>query len=244
MIIYKTTNLINGKYYVGRHYTSADDGYLGSGKFLKHSILKNGKENFQREILEHVTSANVNEREIFWIAELSATNLKIGYNLTIGGEGVGGIKKFGKDNPNYGNKWTEEQKENLRNKTIGKYIGKNNPNYGNGDKIKGDKNPSKRAEVREKLSKIFKGRLVSKETCDKMSKAKIGKKLSNENRMNRAKWHYKFVNVITNEVLETDSLNILCQQMNWKSATINEAMCKSRKRNKYKDWIIERWANV
>jgi hypothetical protein len=39
-IIYKTTNLVNDKIYVGQHYTSANDGYLGSGKILDKSIKK------------------------------------------------------------------------------------------------------------------------------------------------------------------------------------------------------------
>jgi len=36
-IIYKTINQINGKYYVGQHNTSANDGYIGSGIILKKS---------------------------------------------------------------------------------------------------------------------------------------------------------------------------------------------------------------
>lgn len=70
-IIYKTTNLINGKIYVGQHKTSANDGYLGSGKLITRSIKKYGKENFIRETLEYCTFANVNEREIYWIDNLS-----------------------------------------------------------------------------------------------------------------------------------------------------------------------------
>lgn len=55
--IYKTTNLKNGKYYVGMHSTSnLNDGYLGSGTKLRRSIRKYGKENFRLEILEFFNS--------------------------------------------------------------------------------------------------------------------------------------------------------------------------------------------
>ncbi len=51
--LYKTTNIINGKYYYGMHSTrKLDDGYLGSGKYLRRSINKYGTENFNIEILE------------------------------------------------------------------------------------------------------------------------------------------------------------------------------------------------
>lgn len=52
-ILYKTTNKINGKIYVGIHKTETleFDGYLGSGKILKQAIKRYGRENFQREIL-------------------------------------------------------------------------------------------------------------------------------------------------------------------------------------------------
>ena len=56
-IIYRTTNLINNKYYVGCHQTAnINDGYLGSGKHLKHAIKFYGHENFKVEILNFANS--------------------------------------------------------------------------------------------------------------------------------------------------------------------------------------------
>lgn len=42
--VYKTTNIINGKYYIGVHKTTnPNDSYLGSGKAIKEAIKKYGK---------------------------------------------------------------------------------------------------------------------------------------------------------------------------------------------------------
>lgn len=87
MIIYKTINKINNKIYVGQD-SNNNPNYLGSGEILKKAIKKNGKENFEKIILEKCASKDeLNEREIFWIKELDAMNPKIGYNLTNGGSG-------------------------------------------------------------------------------------------------------------------------------------------------------------
>lgn len=50
--IYKTTNIVNQKIYIGMHRANIlNDAYLGSGKLLLRAIKKYGKENFKREIL-------------------------------------------------------------------------------------------------------------------------------------------------------------------------------------------------
>jgi len=85
MIIYKTTNLVNGKFYIGKDAKNKKS-YLGSGKVLKQAIKKYGKENFEKEILEHCSSLEeLEEREVYWISKLNA--LEEGYNLTEGGTG-------------------------------------------------------------------------------------------------------------------------------------------------------------
>lgn len=52
-IIYKTTNLVNGKIYIGQHHCKTDefDGYLGSGVSLTNAVRYYGPENFKRETL-------------------------------------------------------------------------------------------------------------------------------------------------------------------------------------------------
>lgn len=81
--IYKTVNLINDHFYVGRHSSNLEpekDRYLGSGLALNHAFKKHGRENFQKTVLEYCEEDNIKEREAFWIKELDAVNQ--GYNLT------------------------------------------------------------------------------------------------------------------------------------------------------------------
>lgn len=50
--IYKITHIDTGKFYIGRHVTSnLDDGYMGSGKRIRHAIEKHGTNAFTKEYL-------------------------------------------------------------------------------------------------------------------------------------------------------------------------------------------------
>jgi hypothetical protein len=89
--LYKTTNLINNKYYYGMHSTyKLDDGYLGSGKILRYSIRKYGKENFGIEIIEFFSSREeLVDAEIKLITEEMIIYDNLCMNLKKGG--MGGI---------------------------------------------------------------------------------------------------------------------------------------------------------
>lgn len=86
--IYKTTNVLTSRYYYGMHSTdNLNDNYLGSGKRLRYSINKYGKENHKREIIEFCPdrSSLINrETEIVNLNEIAKEDCM---NLRIGGSG-------------------------------------------------------------------------------------------------------------------------------------------------------------
>lgn len=101
-IVYKTTNIINGKIYVGVHRTNPDifDGYIGCGvsykdkkkniKGFPKAVLKYGYENFKRETLfiypdteEGMLAAYAKEAEI---VNIEFVKSKQTYNLVVGGK--------------------------------------------------------------------------------------------------------------------------------------------------------------
>jgi len=86
--IYKTTNLLNGKYYYGMHSTdNLNDDYYGSGRRLKCSLNKYGKENHKVEQLEFFPDRKSlidREKEIVNLNEIAKENCM---NLMIGGKG-------------------------------------------------------------------------------------------------------------------------------------------------------------
>lgn len=87
-IIYKLTNQINGKIYIGKHVTeNINDGYFGSGYYLSRSVKKYGKENFKKEILfvfDNEEDMNAKEKELVNLEFVLRTDT---YNLVLGGNG-------------------------------------------------------------------------------------------------------------------------------------------------------------
>jgi hypothetical protein len=85
---YKTTNLINNRYYLGMHSTNRlDDGYLGSGKRLYYELNKYGRDSFKFEILEQFNSREeLVQAEISLITEHDLKNPNC-LNCKPGGQG-------------------------------------------------------------------------------------------------------------------------------------------------------------
>ena len=86
--IYKITNLIDDKIYIGKHQTKdLNDGYFGSGKRLKYAIRKYGQENFSKEILfifDNEEEMNLKEAELVTEEFCFRENT---YNICVGGKG-------------------------------------------------------------------------------------------------------------------------------------------------------------
>jgi hypothetical protein len=102
--IYKITNILNSKIYIGKHQThDLNDGYMGSGKHLNRAIVKYGIENFQKEILfQFDNEADMNAKEAELVTEEFCLREDT-YNICIGGKG--GFSYINK------NVWTEEKRK-------------------------------------------------------------------------------------------------------------------------------------
>jgi len=115
--VYKTTNDVNGKFYIGAHQTlDLNDGYLGSGKYLNNAINKYGREHFSKKILNYFESAEDmygHEKSLITQDLIESDDC---YNLVEGGTG-GSIIKNRK--PFYG-PHTEETKIKISKKNFGR----------------------------------------------------------------------------------------------------------------------------
>jgi hypothetical protein len=85
--VYRTTNKVNGKYYIGVHKTDNPmDEYLGSGKYLKRAIAKYGESNFSKEILLSSHSSDAAFALEYELVEKHRGD-PLCYNLRQGGSG-------------------------------------------------------------------------------------------------------------------------------------------------------------
>lgn len=178
--IYKITNNINGKVYIGQSKNIERRFSEHKNRCVKKScktILylaydKYGFDNFSFEIIEECTIENLDTFEKYYIAKYKSNIKKYGYNLTSGGLG-------------YNGKFTVEHKLNMSQAKLGK----NNPLYG---KSPTKETLEKRSESLKKVkhtkewhAKIgakHKGKVLSDETKEKIRQKLLGNKLSDETR--------------------------------------------------------------
>lgn len=167
MIIYKTTNLINGKIYVGKDKKN-NPKYYGSGKLLTLAIKKYGKHNFKKDVIEECYSLEeLNKSEIYWIEKLDATNKEIGYNILKGGDG-GAV---------YGRTLSDETKQKISSSLKGHIVSEETKSLikQSNTGVSRNKGRNLTSITKEKLRSINLNKKLSAETKKKMSDAKKDK---------------------------------------------------------------------
>ena len=158
MNVYKITNKINNKIYIGQTIQRVNkrfSAHIRNSKkpkpnmLIARAIKRYGEKNFFIEEIEKCNSIKqLNEREIYWIKKLNSKNRKIGYNLT-----DGGVRST------LGHKHSKKTIKIISEKLIGRPLSN---------------------ETKVKISKALKGRIITDETRIKMSKANKGKVVSND----------------------------------------------------------------
>ena len=161
--LYKITNLVNGKMYIGQHVTSnLDDGYMGSGKLIKRAINKYGVENFRKEWLGFYEDADeLDYMERVFVDETWVSRSDT-YNLSIGGYSG----KWGKPSPLKGRHISDEHKAKISRALKGE------KHFNFGKHLDG--------QLKEKISRAHKGKRLSDEARKSISMGHIGTHKSEE----------------------------------------------------------------
>ena len=179
--IYKITNTINKKVYVGQseNLNTRYSKHLyrikrneHHNEHLQRSFDKYGEDKFIYEILEETEDLSLMDlRERFWIDYYGGINSDDTYNLKdpLLNEHNDYVKSklskinTGENNPNYGNKWSDKQRKKMSESRKGK----------NWEELYGKK---KSDEMKKEAAERKKGSTQSDETKEKIRKSNIGDK--------------------------------------------------------------------
>lgn len=174
-LVYKITNKINNKVYIGAHKAEKlDDGYMGSGDLIKAAINKYGIGSFKKQILYMCNSEEIMYQKEAYIVNKAFVDSKHTYNLKEGGQG--GWKHV------HETYWTPEKRSKSQ-------VGRKLTDEAKNKISKIHKGKTVSLETRAKIAKANVGKTFSGSTLEKMSNAKKGKPLSNEHKANLAKAH-------------------------------------------------------
>jgi len=212
-VIYKITNLINGKIYIGQ--TTQEDPYKRIQFHFKRSeykslisdaIQKYGKENFIWEIiLTCFTQNTLNEMEIYFINKYKSRFNENGYNIKFGGEN--------------GGKLPEESKRKIGNGIKKWYETHNHPFKG--------KEFSK--EHKEALSKVRKGTYTEKQHNSRLESVK------------KSYIKVKATNIKTDEIYIFNSIKECADTLNLDRTCIGRVCNKRNNRTQHKGWKLEHY---
>lgn len=185
--VYKTTNLVNGKFYFGVHKTNdPEDGYLGSGYLLLRSIAKYGRQNFKKEVLFSFSNLEqAFDKEVELIAlhrNENCLNLHKGGSGNVEGKGVteDSIRRMKESLT--GRRLSSEHKRNISESLKGHLVSEETRKK-KSDALIGH---STSEETKAKISEGCKGKSTgpkSEETRKRMSAAKKGFKHSEETKL-------------------------------------------------------------
>ena len=209
MIVYKATNKVNGKIYIGktirrlshakaRHFNRAK---LGFETYFYSAIRKYGFDCFEWEVIYNgISDIDICNKEVELIKEYKSRDPLIGYNMTDGGDGSAGI--IVKESTR---KLRSINSKGVRNSCYGLY-GVNHPAYGN----------IHSQVTKDKISKAFKNKPKTQEHKLKLSKAKL--MLSNYSYELRVKAYELRLQGLTYQKI-ADELNISSSAVAYKIIT-------------------------
>jgi hypothetical protein len=165
--IYKITNKVNSKIYVGYHSTNdLNDDYFGSGVALKRAIEKYGKDSFFKEILyvyDNEKLALEKEKEI---VNENFVSSDLNYNLTVGGGKPPSAKEW----------WNEEYSKALSQKMM-------NNQFKKGKKESEETKKRKKIAFANSDTHAIHTKNKSRETIEKIKMNRKGKALGEKNSM-------------------------------------------------------------
>ena len=192
MCIYKITNTVTGKQYVGQTTGVARDRWKGhrslkSGNgvsLIKQAVKKYGKDAFVFEVIDIAeTLAQLNHKEVFWITKLNTLSPS-GYNIDAGGNGVGKVSDETKEKLRIANKLAYANDPTLKERCLRGLVGRvltieertarsecakaahiNDPTLGK-RKTEHQIGKPRSEETKEKIRKALLGRKHSKERID------------------------------------------------------------------------------